>query len=308
MTENTSQSLPFVSICTPTFNRRPFIPYLIQCVANQTYPSELIEWIIIDDGTDHVEDLFVNVPNVKYFKYTEKLTLAKKRNMLHSHCLGNIIVYMDDDDYYPASRVNSAVEALLKNPTHLIAGCLELPIYYHSKETIYLMGPYGENRITAASFAFKRQLLDITEYNETDCFSEETYFLKNYTIPVVPLNPIHTILVVSHPHNTIDKDELLTQHDVVGSQNPFIKQSTLKASDFITDEGMYDFYITKLYDILHLYSCGKSTYKPDVLIGIKNAQINRLQNKLQLALIENDRLTLLNSKLREMVLKGFTKK
>lgn len=302
------KSLPFVSICTPTFNRRPFIPYLIKCVENQTYPAELIEWIIIDDGTDTVEDLLVNVSRVKYYKHTEKLTLAKKRNLLHLYCLGDIIVYMDDDDYYPPSRVSSAVETLLSTSTHLIAGCLELPIYYHSKEAIYLMGPYGENRITAASFAFKRQLLDITEYNETDCFSEEKYFLKNYTIPVIPLNPINTILVVSHPHNTIDKDELLTQHTKDGLKNPFIKLSTLKASDFITDEGIYDFYIIRLYDILYLYDSGKSTYKPDVLLGIKDAQINRLKNKLQMTLLENDRLTNLNSKLREMVMKGFNKK
>jgi len=83
MTDTNIKSLPFVSICTPTFNRRPFIPYLIKCVENQTYPSELIEWIIIDDGTDLVEDLLVNVSNVKYFKHSEKLTLAKKRNLLH---------------------------------------------------------------------------------------------------------------------------------------------------------------------------------------------------------------------------------
>jgi hypothetical protein len=27
---------PFVSICTPTFNRRPFIPIILQCFKNQT--------------------------------------------------------------------------------------------------------------------------------------------------------------------------------------------------------------------------------------------------------------------------------
>ncbi len=27
---------PFVSICTPTFNRRPFIPFIKKCIENQT--------------------------------------------------------------------------------------------------------------------------------------------------------------------------------------------------------------------------------------------------------------------------------
>ena len=30
--------LPFVSVCTPTFNRRPFIEYMIKCFLNQDYP------------------------------------------------------------------------------------------------------------------------------------------------------------------------------------------------------------------------------------------------------------------------------
>ena len=53
-----SSSYPFVSICTPTFNRRPFIPILIQCFNHQTYPKDRIEWIIIDDGSDSVGELF----------------------------------------------------------------------------------------------------------------------------------------------------------------------------------------------------------------------------------------------------------
>ena len=53
--------LPFVSICTPTFNRRPFIPFMIKCFEHQTYPKDRIEWIIIDDGTDPIEDLVKDI-------------------------------------------------------------------------------------------------------------------------------------------------------------------------------------------------------------------------------------------------------
>ena len=53
---------PLVSICTPTYNRRRFVPFLIKCYLSQTYPIELMEWIVIDDGEDCVEDLFKDVP------------------------------------------------------------------------------------------------------------------------------------------------------------------------------------------------------------------------------------------------------
>ena len=59
---------PFVSVCTPTYNRRKFIPQLIKCFKNQTYPKQLMEWIVIDDGEDSVEDLFKDVECVKYFR------------------------------------------------------------------------------------------------------------------------------------------------------------------------------------------------------------------------------------------------
>ena len=40
-----------------------------------------MEWIVIDDGEDKVEDLFKDVPGVKYFGYEEKIKLGRKRNV-----------------------------------------------------------------------------------------------------------------------------------------------------------------------------------------------------------------------------------
>ena len=42
---------PFVSVCTPTYNRRPFISAMIKCFDHQDYPKHRMEWIIVDDGT-----------------------------------------------------------------------------------------------------------------------------------------------------------------------------------------------------------------------------------------------------------------
>ena len=128
---------PFVSICTPTFNRRPFIPTIIKCVDNQDYPKDRMEWIIIDDGTDLIEDLVINHPQVKYYKYDTKMTLGKKRNLMHEKSCGDILVYMDDDDYYPSTRVSHAVNTLLQNPTALCAGASEIYIYYKHIHKMY---------------------------------------------------------------------------------------------------------------------------------------------------------------------------
>ena len=67
--KKTYDHLPLVSICTPTFNRRPFINNIIQCYKNQTYPQVRMEWIIIDDGNDKVKDLFQasDIRTLRYF-------------------------------------------------------------------------------------------------------------------------------------------------------------------------------------------------------------------------------------------------
>ena len=45
--EKKYNDLPFVSVCTPTFNRRPFWEYTIKCFNHQDYPKDKMEWIII---------------------------------------------------------------------------------------------------------------------------------------------------------------------------------------------------------------------------------------------------------------------
>ena len=52
-----TRELPFVSLCTPTYNRRIFISQMIKNVEKQDYPKDKFEWIIIDDGDDCIEDL-----------------------------------------------------------------------------------------------------------------------------------------------------------------------------------------------------------------------------------------------------------
>lgn len=259
----TSTYLPYVSVCTPTFNRRPFIPTVIQCFNHQLYPKERMEWIIIDDGTDKIEDLVSAHPNVKYFKSSEKMTLGKKRNLMHANACGDIIVYMDDDDYYPPERVSHAVEALMMNPNVLCAGSSEIYIYFKHLDSLMQFGPYGPNHATAGTFAFRRELLQHTRYNDEACLAEERFFLKDYTIPMIQLDPTKVILVFSHNHNTFDKRKLL-----VNANPAFVKQTTKTLDDFIrgpTELFFKKFFITEMDAMLEAYAPGIPQMKPDVI-------------------------------------------
>ena len=271
--------LPFVSICTPTFNRRPFIPIMIKCFENQTYPKEKMEWIIVDDGTDKIEDLVTHIPQVKYFKYDNKLSLGTKRNITNEQAKGDIIVYMDDDDYYPPDRVSHAVDKLRQNPKALCAGSSAMYIYFKHIQKMYQFGPYGPNHATAATFAFRKELLLKTRFDESASLAEEKKFLKDYTIPFVQLDPLKSILVFSHNHNSFDKKELLKQ-----LPNQFIKETSITPSDIVKEYSILQFFMEDINKLLDDYAPGLPENKPDVtkqLIQMKETREKMMQDNIK---------------------------
>lgn len=271
---NTWSEIPFVSVCTPTFNRRPFIKTMLACFEHQTYPKDRIEWIIIDDGTDKIGDLVKSHPNVSYFEYDEKMPLGKKRNLMHKKCKGDIIVYMDDDDYYPPERIQHAVYKLITDANALCGGSSEMYIYFKHINQLYQFGPYGERHSTAGTFAFKRKLLKHTRYEDDACLAEEKSFLKNYTIPFVQFDSTKTILVFSHVHNTYDKKQLLE------NQHPdFVKPSNKSLDMFIkktdTSNEIKKFFMEDIDLDLEKYIPGSPSMKPDVLTQIEEIKTKR---------------------------------
>jgi glycosyltransferase involved in cell wall biosynthesis len=266
---------PFVSICTPTFNRRPFIPIAIKCFEHQTYPKDRMEWIIIDDGTDKIEDLVSHIPQVKYFKYDEKMTLGKKRNIGNEKAKGDIIVYMDDDDYYPPERVKHAVETL-KDSKALCAGSSAMFIHFKHINKMLQFGPYGPNHATAATFAFKRELLKQTKFDEESSVAEERKFLKDYTIPFVQLESKKSILVFSHNHNSFDKKELLKQ-----LPNPSVHETPLTPKDLVKEDDIYKFFMEDIDGLLDNYDPGKPDYKHDVKKQLEEIKIDREKKQIE---------------------------
>ena len=274
--KKTKNNTPFISICTPTFNRRPFIPFMIKCFEHQTYPNDKIEWIIIDDGTDPIGDLVKHVPQVKYYYYNEKMVLGKKRNIMHSKCSGDIIIYMDDDDYYPPERFSHAVQTLVNNPTYLIAGCSEMHIYFASQQKVYQCGPYKEFHSTAASFAFRKELLQQTSFNDDNALAEERHFLKNYTIPLKQLDCLKTIMVFSHKHNSLNKEVLLENPESTKTI-----ESRYTVDDFVTNPDLKQFYMIDMNQLLANYEPGKPEYKPKLMEQLKQIEDERNKRLLE---------------------------
>ena len=305
---------PFVSILCVTYNRRPFIPMFLEMVRNQDYPQSRMEIIIVDDGTDPIGDIIAkaSMPNIRYVRVEKKMPLGKKRNYANSLISPQTkyIIPMDDDDVMMSERVSHSVETLEKNPQALCAGSSEMFLYFKHINKLYKFGPYmvepeakskhdamyhNRNRIgapldqyipihtnhaTNGTFAYRRELLKRTKYNETACLAEEKEFLMGYTVPMVQLNPFKCILCMSHEHNTFDKRKLLE------NINPmFVQESSRSVDSFFKlpkEAHIKKFFLQDVDPLLKEYDAGLPKMKPDVLKQLKELEEERAKMMQQM--------------------------
>lgn len=238
-----SAAYPFVSVLTPTANRRKFIPAAITCFKNQTYPHNRMEWIILDDGTDKVKDLFdaAGLPNVRYVALPdgEKLPIGAKRNRMNDMATGDICVAWDDDDYYPPDRIRKSVTKLRSTTGQRVpvVGSSQLYLYFTDRDEIWSIGPYAPNHCTNGTMAYWRDYTKTHRYDDTAEKAEEKKFMDDWATPVHQMKPEDTMLVLCHAHNTFDKRILLTQN------NPLLKKVPVKMRQLVKDKSLRDFYL-----------------------------------------------------------------
>jgi hypothetical protein len=98
-------------------------------------------------------------------------------------------------------------------------------------------------------------------------------FLKNYTIPFVQLDPMKTILVFSHNHNTFDKKKLLEM-----AHPDYMKESPKTVDMFIKEPFEKDikkFFMEDIDEKLAKYEPGEPKMKPDVIEQTKKIEEER---------------------------------
>lgn len=101
---------PLVSCIMPTYNRRKFVPLAIQYFMRQSYANK--ELIIVDDGTDPIDDLVPEIDAIRYYRLDKKITLGEKLNLACEYAKGDVIAHWDDDDWYAPFRISYQSAAL----------------------------------------------------------------------------------------------------------------------------------------------------------------------------------------------------
>ncbi|AJC23317.2 glycosyl transferase family A [Pandoraea pulmonicola] len=208
-------SQPFVSVVTPTWRRREFLPYLLYIFQYQDYPVDRRELIILDDSEESNQDLVdqliatcSNKDLIRYYHVEERLTLGQKRNRLNELARGEYIVCMDDDDYYPADKISHVVAEMQRHNAPF-SGCDQIYLWYSHIDKIYRSARWGPGHALNGTFAYHRDFLKRHRYDDSAKLAEEASFLNGFSVPVLQMDPRRAILCISHNANTYDKDFIL---------------------------------------------------------------------------------------------------
>lgn len=206
---------PLVSCIMPTFNRRKFIEKAISCFVDQTYSNK--ELIILDDGTDKVQDLIPINSQIKYLQ-SHKLLLGEKRNLAIEISQGKFIAVWDDDDWHSPNRLSFQVNNLLNSNRDL---CGLKSVYYHHLETgkVFLFSSKTKHLMIDGTLLFKKSIY--SPFNNQQV-AATVAFIK--TIPLdrqLLLDAPHLYLATIHKGNTSQKS----------LRPPYWTQTNLKVED-----------------------------------------------------------------------------
>jgi glycosyltransferase involved in cell wall biosynthesis len=167
-------------------------------------------WVVLDNSSCPAEDWSI-ATGVHYERVYEPRPIGWLRNRCLEIALekgAEYIVFWDDDDYYPPTRISTGVEALEKNPKADISGSSKMYLLLTRENVLMTTGPFHENHATAATWTVRRRCAEKRRFDETKDKGEEVTFTNNWVVNVVQVPPEEMIVVMGHSRNTVDKSDL----------------------------------------------------------------------------------------------------
>jgi len=113
----------FVSVLIDTYNHERFIEKAIASVLEQDFPAAEREILVVDDGsTDSTPEIVRRFePHVRLLRKTNG-GQASAFNAGIPECQGEVVAFLDGDDWWARDKLTKVVEAMRANPTVGIVG------------------------------------------------------------------------------------------------------------------------------------------------------------------------------------------
>jgi hypothetical protein len=210
------EDCPPISIVTMLYNRRKFFDLACHNITMTDYPKEKIEWIIIEDSDNPMEDASDRVVavaesaapvRVVYVPLKKKVPVSLKRNLAIEKATSDIVLMMDDDDHYPETSFRRRVAWLTKHPwapkcvTATTIACYDLVKGISAVNTPPLGLPLGQ-RVSEATLTFYRSWWAEKGFPTDIQVGEGESFLAEREHEVLEIPPQQIIVAFSHGANT----------------------------------------------------------------------------------------------------------
>lgn len=206
---------PFISVITPTYNRRKFIDLAFHNILLSDYPKDKIEWLIVDDSDDPAESVSdkvaafakrAPVAQVVYVPLPKKHSIGYKRNLGVERATHDVIVFMDDDDHYPETSFRRRVAWLTKHPWKPQAvACSTIACYDLVKGVSAVNTPPWDlgpaKRISEATLTFYKSFWEKKKFPHTSQ-SEGEEFLAGRESALLDIPPQQILVAFSHQGNS----------------------------------------------------------------------------------------------------------
>lgn len=209
-----NEELPNISVVTLIYNRKAFLDLAFKNILETDYPKEKIEWVIVDDSDDPVEqcsDKIIkfgreNAPLSLTYIPLAKRTIGRKRNVGTYRSQHEVVLFMDDDDYYPPSSFRRRVSSLLTHPWKPKAvACTTIACYDLVRGVSAVNTPPWSlgfsKRVSEATLVFYKNFWAEKNFPNVN-MSEGDGFLEGREHEVLELPPQQMIVAMSHGKNS----------------------------------------------------------------------------------------------------------
>jgi glycosyltransferase involved in cell wall biosynthesis len=134
---------PLVSVIIPSYNHGQYLLDALKSIWLQNYKT--VEIIVIDDGsTDNTGDILKEYPQVKYI-YQNNQGLSAARNTGIKNSSGELLIFLDADDWLLPESIDINVNHILQNETLAFVSGAHEKVFVETGESVTIAEEINNN-------------------------------------------------------------------------------------------------------------------------------------------------------------------
>lgn len=226
------EELPYISIITPTKDRKLLFHIAIFCFNRLLYPKYKLEWIILDDSQNEDEDISDILPkdqNIRHIRIKRHLDIAEKRNFGIAIAKYDIIVNMDDDDYYYPDHLLAKARLFAKFPEKNLIMTKTIAVYNLLTKSSHIVSPLFATSEASMSFRKKFWLKQRFAINQ---YGEGFPFIKGRIDEIMDLPYMFNFISITHHSNLTRSTRFYNSSDGV-SKTSLLEVVSKEVRDFL---------------------------------------------------------------------------